>query len=88
MIRWLRDAFGGGTKREAADAAVGRGMADVLAALDNVIDDDAALGRICAGPGETMPGETMPGETMPGEPLREPLRAVNPLRAADRRYLP
>ncbi len=78
MIRWLRDAFGGGTKREAADAAVGRGMADVLAALDNVIDDDAALGRICAGVGETMPGE----------PLREPLRAVNPLRAADRRYLP
>jgi hypothetical protein len=78
MIRWLRDAFGG-TKREAADAAVGRGMADVLAALDNVIDDDAALGRICAGPGETMPGETMPGE---------PLCAVNPLRAADRRYLP
>lgn len=78
MIRWLRDAFGGGTKREAADAAVGRGMADVLAALDNVIDDDAALGRICAGPGETMRGE----------PLREPLRAVNPLRAADRRYLP
>jgi hypothetical protein len=78
MIRWLRDAFGGGTKREAADAAVGRGMADVLAALGNVIDDDAALGRICAGPGETMTGE----------PLREPLRAVNPLRAADRRYLP
>ena len=78
MIRWLRDAFGGGTKREAADAAVGRGMADVLAALDNVIDDDAALGRICAGRGETLPGE----------PLREPLRAVNPLRAADRRYLP
>jgi len=78
MIRWLRDAFGGGTKREAADAAVSRGMADVLAALDNVIDDDAALGRICAGAGETMPGE----------PLREPLRAVNPLRAADRRYLP
>jgi hypothetical protein len=83
MIRWLRDAFGGGTKREAADAAVGRGMADVLAALDNVIDDDAALGRICAGHGETMPGETMPGE-----PLCEPLRAVNPRRAADRRYLP
>jgi hypothetical protein len=78
MIRWLRDAFGCGTKREAADAAVGRGMADVLAALDNVIDDDAALGRICADSGETMPGE----------PLCEPLRAVNPLRAADRRYLP
>ena len=83
MIRWLRAALGGGTKREAADAAVGRGMADVLAALDNVIDDDAALGRICSGPGETMRGETMRGE-----PLCEPLRAVNPLRAADRRYLP
>jgi hypothetical protein len=77
MIRWLRDAFGGRTSREAADAAVGRGMADVLAALENVIDDDAALGRICGGPGETMAGE----------PLGEPLRAVNPLRAADRRYL-
>ena len=76
MIRWLRDAFGDRTKREAADAAVGRGMADVLAALDNVIDDDAALGRICAG------------EAMPGEPVREPMRAVNPRRAADRRYLP
>jgi hypothetical protein len=76
MIRWLRDAFGDRTKREAADAAVGRGMADVLAALDNVIDDDAALERIC------------PGETMRGEPLRDPLRAANPLRAADRRYLP
>lgn len=83
MIRWLRDAFGGGTKREAADAAVGRGMADVLAALDNVIDDDAALRRICADTGETMTGETMTGE-----PLCEPLRAVNPPRSGDRRYLP
>lgn len=88
MIRWLRDAFGGGTKREAADAAVGRGMADVLAALDNVIDDDAALRRICADTGETRPGETTTGETTTGEPLCEPLRAVNPPRAADRRYLP
>jgi hypothetical protein len=78
MIRWLRDAFGGGTKREAADAAVGRGMADVLAALDNVIDDDAALGRICAGLGETMPDRL----------LCEPVRVVNPLPAADRRYRP
>jgi hypothetical protein len=43
-----------------------------------VIDNDAALGRICADPGETMPGEQ----------LCEPLRAVNPLHAADRRYLP
>ena len=77
MIRWLRDAFGGATKREAADAAVGRGMADVLAALDDVIDDDAALGRICAGLGETMP-----------DTLCEPVRVVNPLPAADRRYRP
>jgi hypothetical protein len=78
MIRWLRDAFGGATKREAADAAVGRGMADVLAALDNVIDDDAALGRICDGLGETMPDRS----------LCEPVRAVNPRPAADRRYRP
>jgi hypothetical protein len=49
MIGRLRDAFGAGTSAEATDAAVGRGMADVLAALDNVIDDDAALGRIYAG---------------------------------------
>jgi hypothetical protein len=78
MIRWLRDAFGGATKREVADAAVGRGMADVLAALDDVIDDDAALGRICAGLDETMPDR----------PLCEPVRVVNPLPAADRRYRP
>jgi len=78
MIRWLRDAFGGATKTEAADAAVGRGMADVLAALDDVIDDDVALGRICDGLGETMPGRS----------LCEPVRAVNPRPAADRRYRP
>jgi hypothetical protein len=56
MIRRLRDDFGGATSREAAAAAVSRGMADVLAALDNVIDDDAALGRICAGLGKNVPG--------------------------------
>jgi hypothetical protein len=55
MIRRLHDAFGCGTSREAADA-VDRGMADVLAALDNVIDDDAALGRIFAGLGTNVPG--------------------------------
>jgi hypothetical protein len=54
MISRLRDAFGGGTSREAADAAVGRGMAEVLTALDNVIDDDAALGRIYAGFGASV----------------------------------
>jgi hypothetical protein len=52
----LRDAFGGGTHGEAVDAAVGRGMADVLTALGNVIDDDAALRHVCgrtaAAPGQ------------------------------------
>ena len=55
MIRRLRDAFGGGTSIQAADAAVGRGMADVLAALGNVIDDDTALERICARLDEKVP---------------------------------
>jgi hypothetical protein len=57
MTRRLRGAFGVETSRQAADAAVGRGMAEVLAALDNVIDDDAALGRIFAGLGTSVPGE-------------------------------
>jgi len=48
MIGWLRAASGGAAHRETADAAVARGMADVLAALENVIDDDAALGRVYA----------------------------------------
>jgi hypothetical protein len=72
MIRWLRDAFGGGTNGVAADAAVGRGMADVLAALDNVIDDDAVLGCIYAGLGTSVPGAdpgrgagTVAGEVSP-----------------------
>jgi len=56
MISRLRGAVGVGTSRQAADAAVGRGMAEVLAALDNVIDDDAALGRIVAGLGTSVPG--------------------------------
>jgi len=55
MIRRLRDAFAGGSSIQATDAAVGRGMADVLAALDNVIDDDAALGRIGARLDENVP---------------------------------
>jgi hypothetical protein len=58
MIRRLRAALGGRTSREAADAAVGRGMAGVLAALDNVIDDDAALRRIHAGLAASVPGAT------------------------------
>jgi hypothetical protein len=55
MIRRLGDVFSGGASIQAADAAVGRGMADVLAALENVIDDDAALRRICARPDENVP---------------------------------
>jgi hypothetical protein len=55
MIRWLRDVFCGGTGRHAADAALDRAMAEVLAALDTVIDDDAALGRIYAL-GRSLPG--------------------------------
>ncbi|HEY6314208.1 MAG TPA: hypothetical protein VIY52_25895 [Streptosporangiaceae bacterium] len=55
MIR-RRGAFGGGTSRHAADLAVGRGMADVLAALDTVIDDDAALARTYAAVGPNLAG--------------------------------
>ena len=54
MIRRLRDPFGGRASREAADAAVARGMADVLAALDNVVDDDDALARIYAARATSM----------------------------------
>jgi hypothetical protein len=55
MTGRLHAAFGGGPATAAADAAIGRGMADVLAALDNVIDDDAALARVCAGLGTGVP---------------------------------
>jgi hypothetical protein len=56
MIRRLRAALGGRSGGDVADAAVGRGMADVLAALDNVVDDDAALRRIYAGLGQSVVG--------------------------------
>jgi hypothetical protein len=56
MIWRPRDALGGGTQIQPADAAVGRGLADLLAALDNVIDDDAALASVCAGLGRSVPG--------------------------------
>jgi hypothetical protein len=49
MIRRLRNDSGGGAAFEAAHAAVARGMADVLSALDIVIDDNAALGRVYGG---------------------------------------
>ena len=54
MIRRLREAISGRSSREVADSALGRGMADLLAALD-VIDDDAALGRVYAGLGKNVP---------------------------------
>jgi hypothetical protein len=56
MISRLRDAFGAATTTQAVDVAVAHGMADVLAALDNVIDDDATLRCIYAGRGQNGPG--------------------------------
>jgi hypothetical protein len=48
MIRRLPADSDGGTSFETAHVAIDRGMADVLIALDNVIDDDAALERVYA----------------------------------------
>jgi hypothetical protein len=91
-IRQARDALGGGTSIQAADAAVGRGMADVLAALDNVIDDDAALGRICTSVPDTSPGRSggtaadeVPARTGMLEPAMTSARASG--LAASRRRL-
>jgi hypothetical protein len=61
MIRRLRDAFSTGASNETVDAGVRRGMDDVLAALDNVIDDDAVLARIYARLGKDVPGPA-PGQ--------------------------
>jgi len=55
MIR-RRGFFSGQTSTKVADGAVSRGMADVLAALDNVIDDDLALERICGRLGSNVGG--------------------------------
>ena len=54
MIRHLRGRFSGRASREAAHRTVARGMTDVLAALDNVVDDDAVLGRIYAARATSM----------------------------------
>jgi hypothetical protein len=62
MIRRL-GAWRFGTTRQAADSAVDRGMADLLAALDNVIDNDAALGRVFARVGTGAPGAAPPLST-------------------------
>jgi hypothetical protein len=48
MNRRLRNDSGDGPDFEAAHVAIGRGMAEVLTALDNVIDDDAVLRRVHA----------------------------------------
>jgi len=61
MIKRLRDAFSTGASDETVDADVRRGMDDVLAALDNVIDDDAVLARIYARLGKDVPGPA-PGQ--------------------------
>jgi hypothetical protein len=60
MISRRRDDSGGGTDVEAADLAITRGMADVLCALDNVIDDDAALRRVYAALAENGPAAAGP----------------------------
>ncbi len=73
MIRRLRDARGCPASTEAADVAVGRGMADVLAALDNVIDDDVALGRIYAGTCTST--STMPASAITTARAGEPTRS-------------
>lgn len=74
MIRWLRTVFSvgavsGGTSGEDADAAIARGMTDVLAALDQMIDDDAALHQVYAGHSErAKPAGTptrLPGTASP-----------------------
>jgi hypothetical protein len=54
MIMQLRRAFGRRAGRKAADAAVERGMAEVLTALGNIVDDDAALGHIYATAGAAI----------------------------------
>jgi hypothetical protein len=60
MIR-RRGVVRGETSTEAAEGAVGRGMADLLAALDNVIDDEVALGRVCARLGSNAAGMARAG---------------------------
>jgi hypothetical protein len=72
MIRRPRAAAGGVRISETADAVVCRGMAQVLAALDSVIDDDAALGRIYAAHGGTGPS----GPRLPASRRRVALRSV------------
>jgi hypothetical protein len=78
MIGWLRGAFSGGafdgrSSGEDADAAVTRGMADVLAALEHVIDDDAALRRVYAGLSENVEPDRARGSGVPRR-RRVPLR--------------
>ena len=90
MIGWLRGAFSGGTfdgrsSGEDADAAVTRGMADVLAALDHVIDDDAALRRVHAGLSENTGPARARGSAVPRRrrvPLRLGLRPAVGMTAA------
>ena len=90
MIAWLRGAFSGGafdgrSNGEDADAAVTRGMADVLAALDHVIDDDAALRRVHAGLSVNVGPARARGSAVPRRrrfPLRLGLRQAVGVTAA------
>ena len=79
MISRLRDAIGGAASREAADCAVRRGMAELLAALDNEIDDDAALARVYAELGKNAPAapaRCSPAASREASPATSPRRLV------------
>jgi hypothetical protein len=72
----LRNAFRRRADTQATDAAVSRGMADLLTALDTAIDDDTALSRIYAAAGTTVPGAT------PGQAAATPAGTPGPGRTA------
>src|SRR5215469_5262278 len=55
MIRRLRNVFSSCVSDEELDAVVQAGAADVLTALDNVVDDEAVLANICAQADMDMP---------------------------------
>jgi hypothetical protein len=52
MIKRLRNGSGSGVSDEEALTLAEAGMVDLLAALENVIDDEAALDRIYARAGQ------------------------------------
>jgi hypothetical protein len=74
---------GSGTTVQAADTAVRSGMAEVLVALDNVIDDDAALRRVlsqgAAGSARAFDTGTAAGRRLAPRPLTRRRLAPRPL---------